>query len=85
MSSYHRLDSDVRLIDNIPCRIAEPGNCNANESSRYEKLRQTLYQSRIRKLQGNQIGLTWHVTRTFQIANVKTSPLLSGETAVAAE
>src|SRR5207247_728726 len=79
LSSYHRLDSDVRLIDNIPRRIAESGNCTANESSRREKLRQMSYRARIRKLQGNQISLTCHLTRTFQIANVKTSRLLRSE------
>jgi hypothetical protein len=79
------LDSDVSLIDNLPRWIAEPGNCNANESSRREELRQASYRSHIRKLQGNQLGLSCHVTQTFQIANVKTCRFLLGETAVAAE
>ncbi len=85
LSSCHRLNPHIRLIENTRSRIAESANCNRNKSNRREKLRQTSYRLRIRKLQGNQIGLICHVTRTFQIANVKTGRLSLGETAVTAE
>ena len=75
----------MRLIENIRGRVSEPARRKENKNDRRKELRQAANRLGRREHKSDRIGLSCHVTHTFQIATVKTYGREPSKTAVAAE